>query len=96
MESAQTERETIASTRVKAGYKIGSEHLRKPQVRAEVDPAVMNTATLDRQRDYGQISGDDEGRHYEQDGKYFDVDGQRSSLARTLRLRCVQALDRIE
>lgn len=33
-------------------------------------------ASLNRQKSYGEITGDTEGRRYEQDGKYFDARGE--------------------
>jgi len=36
-------------------------------------------AKLDKKRDHGTIHGDIEGRHFEQDGKFFDAKGDEIS-----------------
>jgi membrane protein involved in colicin uptake len=36
----------------------------------------MSKQTLDRKQTFAQIYGDNAGRHYEQDGKFFNSDGK--------------------
>jgi hypothetical protein len=75
-ESAQTERDIEPVSSEPVNSMVNAE-MRRVERKTTEEMAIG--ATLDRRRSYGVISNDDEGRRFEQDGKYFDVVGKEIS-----------------